>query len=76
VQMYELKVTLNHVKPPIWRAFQVPREITLARLHKILQIAMGWEDYHLYEFRLGSNVSGFQPLMEVGPGVRMFRIIE
>lgn len=53
--MYELKVTINNIEPPIWRSFQVPGEITLARLHKILQIVMGWEDYHLYEFRAGKQ---------------------
>lgn len=55
MQVYELKVTLNHIKPPIWRTFQAPGEITLARLHKVLQIVMGWEDYHLSEFRAGKE---------------------
>jgi len=30
----------------------VPGSITLLRLHRILQIAMGWEDYHLYAFKI------------------------
>ncbi|HHV61071.1 MAG TPA: plasmid pRiA4b ORF-3 family protein [Firmicutes bacterium] len=51
--IYQLKVTLKAIKPPIWRRIQVPGNITLAKLHKILQAAMGWEDYHLYEFQIG-----------------------
>jgi len=41
------------VKPPIWRRLLVPGDTTLAKLHLILQVAMGWEDYHLHAFRIG-----------------------
>lgn len=56
--LYQLKVTLRDVHPPIWRRIQVWEDTTLAQLHRILQIAMGWEDYHLHEFRIGSDVYG------------------
>lgn len=45
--VYQLKVTLKGSKPPIWRRIQVPGSITLATLHRIIQVIMGWEDYHL-----------------------------
>lgn len=48
--IYQLKVTLKRIKPPIWRRVQVPGNITLYRLHKILQVVMGWYNYHLYQF--------------------------
>jgi hypothetical protein len=51
-QIYQLKVTLKAIRPPIWRRFQVPGNITLARLHRILQEVMGWTDTHLHEFTL------------------------
>lgn len=51
--LYQLKVTLCEVEPAIWRRIQVWEEATLAQLHRVLQIVMGWEDYHLYEFRTG-----------------------
>ncbi|MBF0551400.1 MAG: plasmid pRiA4b ORF-3 family protein [Deltaproteobacteria bacterium] len=53
VNIYRLKVTLQDSKPPIWRRFEVLGNITLRRLHKILQIVMGWDDYHLHQFIVG-----------------------
>jgi hypothetical protein len=48
--VYQLKVTLDGIKPSIWRRIQVRGDITLFKLHKILQAAMGWQDYHLHQF--------------------------
>lgn len=47
-QIYQIKVTLRDSKPPIWRRILVPGNITLAKLHRILQAAMGWTDSHLH----------------------------
>jgi hypothetical protein len=51
-QLYQLKVTLMDTKPPIWRRLLVRGDTTLARLHTILQIAMGWYDSHLHTFTI------------------------
>jgi len=51
--VYRLKVTLKGSKPPIWRRLEVPGNITLAQLHLILQVAMGWTNSHLHSFRIG-----------------------
>lgn len=48
--IYQLKVTLRGSKPPIWRRLQVPATTTLADLHPILQVAMGWHNAHLHQF--------------------------
>ena len=48
--VYQLKVTLDGIRPPIWRRVQVRGDITLFKLHKILQVVMGWDDYHLHQF--------------------------
>ena len=45
-----LKVTLRDTKPPIWRRVTVPTTYTFADLHQVAQVAMGWEDYHLWQF--------------------------
>jgi len=55
---YQIKVTLNGVKPPIWRRIQIPSDITLGRLHTVLQIAMGWTNSHLHQFISGRTLYG------------------
>ncbi|MGK5095198.1 plasmid pRiA4b ORF-3 family protein [Deltaproteobacteria bacterium TL4] len=51
--IYQLKVTLKGSKPPIWRRIQVASDINLSKLHRILQIVMGWEDCHLHQYIIG-----------------------
>jgi hypothetical protein len=46
----QLKITLTGVKPLIWRRILVRGDANLYKLHKIIQIAMGWWDYHLHLF--------------------------
>jgi hypothetical protein len=54
--MYTIKVTLEGIRPPIWRRVVVPDALTLGHLHDIIQIAMGWFDGHLHEFQVGEKV--------------------
>ena len=49
-KIMQLKITLNGSRPPIWRRFLVEDSISLHKLHEIIQVVMGWENYHLYEF--------------------------
>ena len=48
--LYELKITLNHIKPPIWRRVTVPSGLLLPDLHTVIQICMGWTNSHLHQF--------------------------
>lgn len=52
---FRIKVTLRHVRPPVWRRLLVPSDIPLPRLHQIIQAAMGWYDCHLHLFRQGAR---------------------
>jgi hypothetical protein len=51
--VYQLRVILKGIRPPIWRRIQVPGDTSLWKLHKAIQILMGWEDYHLHSFTIG-----------------------
>lgn len=66
-KVYQLKVTLEEIRPPIWRRILVPSGITFLKLHKIIQAAFGWQDYHLYDFNFG-DVVVFIPDPDCAPG--------
>ncbi|QDV37688.1 IS1096 element passenger TnpR family protein [Tautonia plasticadhaerens] len=42
--IYQLKITLKDIRPSIWRRLLV-RDCSLAALHEVIQVAMGWENY-------------------------------
>lgn len=56
--IYQLKVTLCDIHPPIWRRLLVPSNSTLFQLHEILQVAMGWTNSHLHQFVIGEAFYG------------------
>lgn len=55
VEIYQIKVALQGSRPPIWRRFQVPGDVTLYRLHRVLQLVMGWTNSHLHQFIVGDT---------------------
>ncbi|MFH1035822.1 MAG: plasmid pRiA4b ORF-3 family protein [Pseudomonadota bacterium] len=56
--VYQIKISLKDVKPAIWRRFQVAGDIKFSRLHRAIQIIMGWTDSHLHEFSAGGKHIG------------------
>lgn len=50
-----LRVSIAGIEPPIWRRVRVPDEYTLHQLHRVFQLLFGWQDYHLYDFRIGER---------------------
>jgi hypothetical protein len=56
--LYEIRVQLRDIKPPIWRVLHVRPQTRLARLHKILQKAMGWTNSHLHLFEIDGEPYG------------------
>jgi hypothetical protein len=53
---YQIKISLQGVKPPIWRRVEVPEDIPLEIFHQVIQIAMGWDDYHLHLFKKDNKI--------------------
>ena len=65
--IYQFKVTLQGIEPPIWRRIQVPGGYSFWDLHVAIQDAMGWLDYHLHAFRVRRK--HHRKLLEIGiPG--------
>jgi hypothetical protein len=56
--IYQLKVTLDEIRPRIWRRLRVPGEITMADLHHVIQIAMGWSGAHRHRYVVGGELIG------------------
>lgn len=54
-QVYQFKISLVGIRPLIWRRFRVHSDVTFRQLHNIVQIVMGWENYHLYQFLWRDN---------------------
>lgn len=52
--IYQIKNSLKEVKPPVWRRFQVSGNISLYKLHQVIQVLMDWYDYHLFEFTINN----------------------
>ena len=55
IPIYELKVQLDDIAPPIWRRVLVSGSINLGKLHEVTQAVMGWTNSHLHEFIVGSD---------------------
>ena len=55
--LLRFKITLLGIKPAIWRRIRV-RNCTLAELHNTIQAVMGWENYHLHQFKIDRDRYG------------------
>ena len=77
-----LKITLDRVEPVVMRRITVRFGVRFARLHKIIQAAMGWSSSHLWEFRAGGTGWGPRDDYEFGDGpldadkATLLRVIE
>lgn len=66
--IYQFKIALKHIKPPIWRRIQVPEDYSFWDLHVAIQNAMGWSDDHLHSFYVINPETGSEE--DIGsPGV-------
>ena len=69
--MLQLKITLQGLRPVIWRRVTVPANATFTGLHGVIQEAMGWENSHLHSFSQDQReIAGRRRLYEVFDRVR------
>jgi len=64
LRVYRVRIDLDYAKPPIWRRLVLRSDLTLDRVHDIIQAAFGWWDTHLHTFALGAR--------PFSPGVQRF----
>ncbi len=57
-QIARLRVELDEVAPAVIRRVEVPLDIRLDDLHFVLQIAIGWQNGHPFEFRAVAVAAG------------------
>jgi hypothetical protein len=55
-EIYQFKITLKSITPPIWRRLLVSSEKTLDDLHTIIQYTMEWLNHYLYSFEQKDKV--------------------
>ncbi len=55
----------------VWRRFLVPTAFTLRELHGVIQVAMGWEGIHLYDFHLRAERYGSSEVAASSPDVTL-----
>ncbi|MBM7415806.1 MULTISPECIES: plasmid pRiA4b ORF-3 family protein [Nocardiaceae] len=53
---YTMRVTLDDVRPTVWRRVRIRGDALLPDLHHLIQDAMGWENRHLFMFFTGSDI--------------------
>jgi hypothetical protein len=64
--VYNLKITLLGIKPPIWRRIQVPSTMLLCCMHDAFQAVIGWTDSHLHQFEKDGKYWGAPETDESG----------
>lgn len=54
----QLSVRVRGISPPVTRRLRIAEQATLAQLHAVLQVALGWSDPHLYTFLIRGGQFG------------------
>ena len=50
-----VRVDIEGLEPPIWRRLDLASDLTLDRVHAVLQTAFGWQNSHLHSFSTRSD---------------------
>ncbi len=70
-ETFQLKIRVLGISPMIWRRVLVSTSITLRELHGALQVAMGWDGIHLFQFDIRAVDYGSWELHAANPDVAL-----
>jgi hypothetical protein len=70
-EIFQLKIRLLGISPMIWRRVLVPSSSSLHELHGILQVAMGWDGIHLFQFDIRAVDYGSWELHAANPDIAL-----
>ena len=59
-QIVRIRITLEDMKPAIWRRVELPVTNSLKTLHLAIQACMLFENYHLFRFDIGDAAYGIR----------------
>jgi hypothetical protein len=62
-----VRVSLTGIEPAIWRRLELPSNLTLSRLHAVLQMAFDWDGMHLHSFERTPPAAVRQKMPGAGP---------
>lgn len=57
-RIVRIRIELEDIDPAVWRCVEVPLTTSLRGLHEIIQAAMLFENYHLFQFDIGDKRYG------------------
>jgi Plasmid pRiA4b ORF-3-like protein len=59
-QIARIRITLEDIKPAVWRRVELPITNSLKTLHLAIQACMLFENYHLFRFDVGDAAYGIR----------------
>ena len=76
--LLQLKVMVRDAHPSVWRRFRMDDALSVADLHQVIQLLLGWHDDHLHCFRIqgadyGPSYDGAFGISEVAAEVPLCR---
>jgi len=65
IPIYQLRIVLHDIVPPIFRILQIKGNASLGKLHDYIQGTMGWQDCHMHEFKIkGQSYRSYEQMYE------------